>query len=99
MTITYSECVFVALAIRHAMRMRLIVICVLSPLYRIFPHYLINGTIFWKKVTEHKMRVLIFSTLLSETFLILRRNGQDMTKKLYWGSCKVPLFLSDLNET
>jgi hypothetical protein len=31
-------------------------------LYRIFPHYLINGTIFEKKVTEHKMRVLIFST-------------------------------------
>jgi hypothetical protein len=28
----------------------------------IFPHYLINGTIFGKKVIEHKMRVLIFST-------------------------------------
>jgi uncharacterized membrane protein YwzB len=25
---------------------------------------------FRKKVTEHKMRVLIFSTILSETFLI-----------------------------
>ena len=33
------------------------------PLYNIFPHYLINGTIFEKKkVTEHKMCVLIFST-------------------------------------
>jgi hypothetical protein len=30
-------------------------------LYGIFSHYLINGTIFEKKITEHKMRVLIFS--------------------------------------
>jgi hypothetical protein len=31
-------------------------------LYNIFPHYLINGTIFEKKATEHKMCVLILST-------------------------------------
>jgi hypothetical protein len=36
-------------------------------LYRIFPYYLINGTIFGKKVIESKMWVLIFST-----FSILR---------------------------
>jgi len=28
----------------------------------IFPHYLINGMVFGKKVTEHKMCVFIFST-------------------------------------
>jgi hypothetical protein len=35
-----------------------------APLYNIFPHYLINDTIFEreKKVIEHKMRVLIFPT-------------------------------------
>ena len=35
-----------------------------GPLCNIFPHYLINSTIFErkKKVTEHKMCVLIFST-------------------------------------
>jgi len=33
--------------------------------YNIFPHYLTNGTIFEKrKVTEHKMSVLIFSIQL-----------------------------------
>ena len=36
---------------------------------------------------------------LSETFLILGRNERDMTKQLYWSSCKVPILLSDFNET
>jgi len=46
MLIAYCDCVFVALDIQHAIRMRHIVICGLPPLYHIFPHYLINGTIF-----------------------------------------------------
>jgi len=33
-----------------------------APLYNIFPHYLINGTIFGEKVAEHKMCVLIYCT-------------------------------------
>jgi hypothetical protein len=37
---------------------------------------------FWKKVTEHKMCVLIFFTTLSETFLTLRRIQRD-TKKVH----------------
>jgi hypothetical protein len=41
--------------------------------YYIFPRYLTNDTIIGgKKLIEHKMRVLILSTNLSETFLILR---------------------------
>jgi len=35
------------------------------------------------------MCVLIFSTNLSEIFLILRRNEQDI-KNVYWSSRKVP---------
>jgi hypothetical protein len=31
-------------------------------LYHIFPHYLINGTTFEKKIIEHKIYILIFST-------------------------------------
>ena len=48
-SITYSECVFVALGIQLAMRMRHIVVCVLSDCRNIFPHYVTNGAIFEKE--------------------------------------------------
>jgi hypothetical protein len=68
--VTYFECVFATLDIQHAMGMRQIVIC--SAL-KYFSYSLINGTIFEKKKKdiEHKMQVLIFSTVLSEIFIVL----------------------------
>ena len=48
--VTYSECVFVALGVRHAMRMRRIVICGLPSFTVLFTHCVIKGTIFEKKL-------------------------------------------------
>ena len=62
-SVTHSECVFVALVIRHVMRMRLItlssVTCLVLPY---FSTYLINGRIFGKKCVKHKIRALILYT-------------------------------------
>ena len=60
--LTYSECVSVTLVIHSAKRMRLFYCHPWSArLYHIFPHYLINGTIFGKRLLNIKC-VLIFST-------------------------------------
>jgi hypothetical protein len=50
MSITYSECVFVALGIQHAMRVRYIVICGLSGSTVFFHIMTQNGTIFGKRI-------------------------------------------------
>jgi hypothetical protein len=60
--ITYSECVFVASVIQNAMPLHTIVICDLSGCTIFFSHCLINGKIFEKKIIDHKMCVLMFST-------------------------------------
>ena len=65
----------------------------------IFRHYLINGTIFGKKVTEYKMCVLIFSTTFIEKFIILKIIQRDIVINVKSSSLKVPLLLSDFNET
>jgi hypothetical protein len=44
-----------------------------------------------KNVIEHKIRVLIFCTTLTETFLVIRRSERDMTKSGYLSSSKVPV--------
>jgi hypothetical protein len=73
--------VCVTLVAQHAKRvfsaLYCMIICGLSGL-QYFLHHLINGTILGKKVTEPKIRVLIFSTTLSETFLNLTRTQQNI---------------------
>jgi hypothetical protein len=82
-SITYSECVFVAL---H---------CHLWParLYSIFPHYFINRTISEEKLLNIKCAFWLSLQLLSETLLILRINVWDIIKNVYWCSCEVPTVL------
>jgi len=43
------------------------------------------------KITECKRFVLIFSTILSETLLILRITERDMIINEHWFSCKIPV--------
>ena len=75
----YSECMFLALVIQHAMRMWSItlpsVTCPAVQYYSTLSNKL-HGV--RNKVLEHKMCVLIFSTLLSETFVTLRRIDRDI---------------------
>jgi len=68
-------------------------------LCNIYPHYLINGTIYQKQklLTTHNMCVLFSSTILSETFPIVRRTERDMIKNILWSSCKVSVILVILN--
>ena len=69
-------------------------------LHRVFPHYLINDTIFGgKKVVEHKMCVGISLQLLSETFLILRMIQGDSITNVRISSCQVPVILVRFKRT
>jgi hypothetical protein len=84
--------VSVALVIQHAKRMRRIILPPVASLsVPHFPTFFINGTIFGKNVTEHKMCILIFSTNLSEIFVILRRINRDIVVNVHTSrsSCKV----------
>jgi hypothetical protein len=89
-SITYSECVSVALVIQHAKRVCCIILssvaCLAVPYFSTLSH---KRHDFWKKVTEHKMCVLIFSTSSSEILLILRRIQRDIINVQRY-SCKVP---------
>ena len=91
-SITYSECAFVALVIQYAKCIGHIAICGL-PRSTILPYFFTlshkrHDFLKKKKVIEHKMYVLIFSTPLSETFLIPRRTERDILKNVYWFSYK-----------
>jgi hypothetical protein len=89
--ITYSVCVFIALIMQHAKRMRHIVIAACPTLLNVSTLSHKRHVFRKKKVTEYEMCVLIFSTTFSETFLIIRRTERYIIENCYWSSCKVPV--------
>ena len=50
-------------------------------LFSTFPHYLTNGTIFRRKVIEHKMCVLIFSTTFVRNLAHYKKNSTRYCQK------------------
>ena len=93
---------FVALFGQHMTRMRHIVlssVTILSLLYISALSRKRHDFRGGKKVTKHKMCVLIFSTTLSEKFIVLRRIERDIIKNLRWSLCNVASFLSEFNQT
>ena len=98
-SITYSECVFVALGIQHAKRICCIIlssVACLPPLYfSTLPH---RRHDFWgKKLSSTKCVFWFYQPILSETFLILIRTEWGIVINVHRSSCTVPLFLSDFN--
>jgi hypothetical protein len=67
--------------------------------YHISLHYLIKGRIFGENVLNIKCVFGFPLQILSETFLILRRIQRDIIINVHRPLCKVPLLLSDFNET
>jgi len=70
LSITYSECVFVALGIQHAPHCHLWSV----QLYNIFLRYFIYGVILYKRLFIIKCVFWFSLLLLSETCLILKSN-------------------------
>ena len=93
-SILYSKFVFLALVIQREKRIHhTILSSVACPSQNMLPHYHIYGMIFGKKVFDHKMCVLSFSTNFFWNFLILRRIGRDIIKNVHTSSCKVTIIL------
>jgi hypothetical protein len=68
-----------------------------APLYNIFPHNLIKGTIFEQKVTEHKMCVLIFfGKFVSQIYHSKTKRAWYHQTRYISLHVKCPFFLSDL---
>jgi len=61
-------------------------------------HYLINGTIFEKKNTEHKMCVYFLYDLCLKYFSFWEEMSELLSKMYVVLHIKHPLFLSDINE-
>ena len=86
--IVHSDCVSVALVIQRSMRMRRVIVSsVACPALQYFSTLSDKRHDFRERLIEHKMCVLTSLQLLSETFVILKRNEGNITINVYRFSC------------
>jgi len=86
----YSECETVASVIQHVKRTRHIIVPSVARLeIACFFTLFHERQDFRKHVAENKIFVLIFSTILSETFIILRRIRRDIFINVNRSSCNI----------
>ena len=89
----FSDCEIVALVIQHVKRMRRIMVPYVACLeIACFFTLFHEGQNFRKCVIENKICLLVFSTILSEIFLILRRSWRDIFINVYSGSCNITCY-------
>ena len=85
-SISYCECVFVALVMQYAMRMRHNFICPIR-LYNTVSHDFRKSFLYVKCLFWYCLQ------FFSLTFLILRRTKWDMIINVYWSKLKVSVIL------
>ena len=89
--LTYSVCAFLALGIQHDKhRIMSSVGCPVLPYFSTLDH---KRHDFRKNCKKHEMCVLIFSTNLSEAFLILMKIKRDIIINIKNSLCEVPVIL------
>ena len=96
-SIAHSECVFIALVIQHAMRMRHVILpSVACPTLRKVSTLSHKEHDFRANVTEHKMCVLIFSTNFVWKISHSKKNSAEFCHKCYAKPLnKLPTFHSN----
>ena len=94
-SVTYSECVSVAVGIQHETRIRRIICppiaCLAVPYFSTLSHK--RHDFRKNNITALTLCVLIFSTSLAETYLVLRRIERDFIINIHRSSCKVHLIV------